>query len=219
MDTMECLLTRRSIRKYKDVPVPWDMVGNILEAGRFAPSSGNIQNWKFIVCMDEGKRKELTMASLQQSWMMEAPVHIVVLGEIDKPKRMYGVRGERLYGVQNVAAAVMSMLLAAHAQGLGACWVGAFDEDKVNGLVSANEWQRAHAIITVGYPDEEVPCPAKYKLDNVAFLEKWMGRQKDMNKILGYTSAGVLKTIDKGKKFIENMHKKITKDNGNNKNT
>jgi len=68
MEVLECITTRRSIRKYLQKPVPWDHVSNILEAGRCAPSSGNLQNWKFIVVLDEGKRKALAEAALRQFW-------------------------------------------------------------------------------------------------------------------------------------------------------
>ena len=210
MDAIECMLTRRTVRKYLSKPVEWDKVGKILECGRFAPSSGNIQNWSFIAIMDEAKRVALANASLQQSWMASAPVHIVVLCDVAKAERMYGVRGEKLYASQNVAAAVENMLIAAHAQGLGACWVGAFDEDKVNSLVKANERQRAQAIITIGYPAETPPCPAKFKLDNVAYIDKWMGRM-DLQAYSGHTSATVLKMIDKGKGLLEKVHDKIVK--------
>ena len=53
MDAFECIYTRRSVRKFLDKPVPWDLVGKILEAGRVAPSAGNLQNWGFLVVMDE----------------------------------------------------------------------------------------------------------------------------------------------------------------------
>ena len=55
MELFECIKTRRSIRKYQDKEVPWDLVANIIDAGRLAPSAGNLQNWKFIVVLDEGK--------------------------------------------------------------------------------------------------------------------------------------------------------------------
>ncbi|MFC1800423.1 nitroreductase family protein [Nanoarchaeota archaeon] len=125
MDTWECIKTRRSIRKYKPVPVPRALVAKVVDAGRFAPSSGNLQNWKFIVVTDEGLKKAIAEACLEQYWMEKASVHIVMVAEPDKAKRFYGKRG-MLYTTQNIAAATENMLLCAHSIGLGACWVGAF---------------------------------------------------------------------------------------------
>ena len=62
METEEAILTRRSVRRFKRVKVEWDKIGRVLEAGRSAPSAGNIQNWMFIVVDDEnnGEHHELT---------------------------------------------------------------------------------------------------------------------------------------------------------------
>ena len=129
MEALECIYTRRSIRKYLSQHVEWEKVGNILEAGRVAPSAGNLQNWRFIVVMDRGKREKIAELCLGQHWMSSAPVHIIICSQPGTCKRFYGTRGEKLYCIQNCAAVAENMLLAAHAQGLGGCWVSAFDED------------------------------------------------------------------------------------------
>jgi nitroreductase len=219
MDTIECILTRRSIRKYKEIPVEWDKVATILEAGRAAPSAGNLQNWKFIVVMDSDKRKKIAHACLNQDWMIQAPVHIVICSEPDKAKRFYGLRGERLYSIQNCAAVAQNMLLAAHALGLGACWVGAFDEDLIGSLINlpSNITMRPQVIITIGYADEKPPAPAKFTLWNVAYLEKWWGRIKDVDSTLGYFSPKVMKTIDKGREILSKINEKLMKRDNDNK--
>ena len=93
MEVFECIKTRRAVRKFEKKEVTWDNVSMILDAGRLAPSSGNIQNWKFIVALDEGKRKAVAEACLQQWWIADAPVIIVIVGEPAKGKRFYGKRG------------------------------------------------------------------------------------------------------------------------------
>src|SRR3989344_9311464 len=79
MDVFDCIRTRRSIRKYTDKPVPWGMVVEILQAGKYAPFAGNIFNVKFIVVKNEAKRKAIAEASVQQYWMQDAPIHILVV--------------------------------------------------------------------------------------------------------------------------------------------
>ena len=213
MDAIECIMTRRSIRKYLDIPVEWDKIGTILEAGRVAPSSGNLQNWKFIVILDKEKRAAIAEACLQQTWMAKAPVHIVIYSVVERVKQFYGVRGERLYSIQNCAAAAMCMLLAAHALGLGACWVGAFDEDKIKSIVGGIEEVRPQIIITIGYPDEKPPMPTKYKLENIAYQERWRrGSQlKNLDYTMGEYSVFVQEGIKKGKEIIDKINKKLMK--------
>ena len=213
MDVLEIMYTRRSIRRFRDIPVPWDKVGQILEAGRCAPTAGNVQGWKFVAITDPQKIKQLADAALQQYWMASAKVIIIVVAQFEKSRRFYGVRGERLYAIQDCAAATQNMLLAAHFLGLGACWIGAFDEDSVKRIAGIPEEARPQAIIPIGYPDEEPPVPTKYKLEQVVMTEHWkMGQQvKDVAITMGYPSMKVAKYLDKTKDFLGRMHDKIAK--------
>ena len=212
MDLLECIKTRRSIRKFLEVPVEWDKVGTIVDAGRCAPNSGNLQNWKFIIILDAGTRRKLAEACLQQLWMARAPVHIIICSEPEKAKRFYGIRGERFYTIQNCAAAIQNMLLTAHSLRLGACWVGAFDEDMVKSAAGIPDYARPQAVIPVGYPAEKVPTPMQYQLENVVFIERWGNRIKSMNEYLGYTSEVVQDLIERGKKVLKKISKKIKKE-------
>lgn len=216
MDVFECVTTRRSVRKYLDTPVEWDKVGTVLEAGRAAPSAGNLQNWRFVVVLDKDKRHQIADAALQQSWMKNAPLHIIVCSEPKKAEQFYGLRGERLYSVQNCAAAIQNMLLTAHSLGLGSCWVGAFDEEMLKRVLNIPEEVRPQAIITLGYSAEKAKAPVRYRIEDVVFLETWMNRIKDMDAYFGYTSAKVQKAIVKGKEFLgklgEITRKKVKKD-------
>lgn len=212
MDALECMYTRRSVKKFRDDPVEWDKIGKIIDAGRLAPSSGNIQNWKFIIVTDPVKRKAMAEACINQDWIAAAPIIIAVIAEPDKAKRFFGIRGERLYTIQNCAAAAENMLLAAHAQGLGACWVGAFDENKMSGLLRLLEEHRTQVIIPIGYAEEYDLSPQKFRLENVVFLDHWWGRLKDVDAYLGRTSGRVMKAIDKGKAILEKVNKKLRKE-------
>lgn len=207
MDTLECIETRRSVRKFLDKPLPFEMVGNVLNAGRCAPSAGNLQDWKFVLVTDPRMRKQLADACAGQDWMETAPVHIVVCSQPAKTERMYGVRGEQLYSVQNCAAAAQNMLLAAHAQGLGACWVGAFDETMVRRALQMPDSARPMCVIVIGYADEKPRTPPKFSVENVVFIELWGTRIKDLAAYLGYYSEHVSRAARASRaairKFIE----------------
>lgn len=207
MEVFDCIRTRRSIRKYKDKPVEWDKVVTILEAGRLAPSAGNLQNIKFIVIKDQETRKKVAETALNQKWMEKAPVHIVVCSEPEKSKRFYGIRGERLYTIQDCAAAIENMLLTAHSLGLGACWVGAYEEDALRRVINPPEQAVTHAIITLGYADEEPVMPAKNRIEHFVFLDKWGQRKKVPLSSAGWWSVRVKKVVDDTKKSIK---KKLT---------
>lgn len=179
MDILDCIRLRRSIRNYVDKQVEWDKVGAILQAGVHAPSSGNLQNWKFIVVIERDTRKKIAEACLQQYWMEKAPVHIIVVAEPQKARQFYGIRGERLYSIQNCAAAIENMLLVAKDNGLGSCWVGAFDEDMLNSVLGMPDYVRPQAVITVGYAAEEPEEPPEYRVYDMVFVERWGNKIRD----------------------------------------
>ena len=209
MDVFEAIRTRRSIRKYKDKQVPWDNVVTIMQAGKYAPSAGNLQNWKFIVVKTDAKRKAITKACLQQEWMEQAPVFIVVVAEPKKAERFYGIRGARLYTLQGCAAAIENMLLAAHELGLGSCWIGAFDEHEIFTILGLPEDSSVQGVITIGYADEVPQAPPKYRIEHMMFFEKWWGRIESPKTHLGWWSAFNMRAVDEGKKMAKKIHKKV----------
>ncbi|MBR9692039.1 hypothetical protein GOV06_04595 [Candidatus Woesearchaeota archaeon] len=211
MDVFKCIKTRRSVRKYLDKELPWDLVSKVIDAGRLAPSAGNLQNWKFIAVLDKARRIKVAEACLQQTWMSKAPVHIVVVSEPKVSERYYGTRGDRLYSVQNCAVAAQNMLLRAHDLGLGACWVGAFDERMLGKAVRLPEGVRAQIVITLGFPAEKVAEPAKYPLENVTYFNGWRGKIRDVPHYMGYHSIKVQHGLHKGKAAIKKQSKKLAK--------
>jgi len=207
---LEAIRTRRSIRKYLDKPLPRELVTKVIDAGRYAPSSGNLQNWKFILVEKPHLRNAIADACLQQWWIASAPHLIVIVGENDKAKRFYGDRGERLYTVQNAASAATCMILAAHSIGLGACWVGAFDEQKVAKLLFVPEENRVQAVITLGYPDEHPPEPAKYPIEINCYFNGWRARIEDADAYYGFHSVKVHEGLRNLKGKLDSSLKKIT---------
>jgi len=210
MEAQECIKTRRSIRKYKDKLVDWDKITQILDAGKLAPSAGNIQNWKFIVVRKEEVRKKLAQAAFDQDWMEDAPVHIVIAGEPQKAERFYGARGQRLYTIQSCAAAVENMLLTATDLGLGSCWVGAFDEAKVKKALNMPEDPIPQAIITIGYSDEKPDMPSKIELEHQVYLDKWWAKGQGY-RAKGYRSVAIQESIKNTKKALKRVARKLKK--------
>lgn len=147
MDMLEAIRTRRSIRRYKKEPVPEEMLEQILEAGRWAPSANNSQPWNFIVLRDEKLRKEIAGVTTYGKFLAEAPLGIAVI--IDP--------NASTHPVEDGAIATQNMLLAAHALGLGACWIGSYGsvyEDEVKEMLKVPEEKRLLSIISIGFPAE-----------------------------------------------------------------
>jgi nitroreductase len=150
---------RKSIRSYdpgKDIS-PSEL-HLILEAGRLAPSARNMQSWHFFVIRDYTMKKMIAEAAYGQSFISDAPVVIVVAMDKVRVKEYYGVRGVTLYGIQETAAAVEHILLAARALGIGSCWVGAYSEEKLESILKIDGRRfRTTAIIPLGYSNETPP--------------------------------------------------------------
>ncbi|MDA8335405.1 MAG: nitroreductase family protein [Peptococcaceae bacterium] len=145
---------RRSVRRFTTDPVPVGSVKAILEAARRAPSAGNLQPWLFVV-VENRRLKEGLARAAGQSFVASAPLCLAVCAEPERSARVYGQRGRDLYCYQDTAAAVQNALLAAASLGLGACWVGAFDEAVVGETLGLASGLRPVALVPVGYPAPE----------------------------------------------------------------
>lgn len=205
MDALEAITFRRSVRKYRDHPVEFEKLGNILTAARLAPSAGNVQDWKFILVVNEDSRKKIAEACLKQYWMQDAPVHIVVIGHPKKVASFYGERGEKTYFQHGCAAAVENMLIAATAQSLGSCWVGAFEEGMLRSALNIPPDAIPQAVVTLGYAAEKPRMPQKFKMENVTFVEQYGNKIKDVDAFFGYYSAHVQRAIKKGREMFEKI--------------
>ncbi|RLE37933.1 nitroreductase family protein [Candidatus Woesearchaeota archaeon] len=211
MDILGVIKNRRSVRKFLDVPVSWDLIGLIMEAGKAAPSAGNLQPWKFIACTDESVIKQVATACLQQNWIATAPVVIVVVCDATTTKQHYGVRGEKLYSIQGCAACIENMLLVAHSLGLGACWVGAFEEIMLRNALGIPEEVRPQAVIPIGYPDEKPPEPVEFPLENLVYHNKFGAGFRDLNVITKQYGDVWRDWAKKGRKAVQKKFGKGTK--------
>ncbi len=209
MDVKTAIYERRSVRKYQERPVEYDHVVDIVEAGMAAPSAGNVQECKFIVVIDEKKRQQLAQASLSQLWMSKAPVHIVVCAEFEKTAQFYGLRGERLYAIQDCAASIQNMMLMAQSLGLGTCWIGAFEEDMVRRLCNIPSDVRPQAILTIGYSDETPEKQPQYPLTMRFYFENWGSKIENVSRLFHEHSVEIKKAMDSGKGILKRAAEKV----------
>jgi nitroreductase len=143
---------RKSIRAYRDKPVPREKLEKILEAGRLAPSAGNIELWHFIVVTDSEKRRILSRGRYAK-FLTQSPVVIVACGDKEASPNWYAI---------DVSLAVEDMVLTAQAEGLGTCCVGSFDEAKVKQTVKAPDNYEVIMMLAVGYPKGKLDVASKF---------------------------------------------------------
>jgi nitroreductase len=158
MEVLEAIKGRRSIRAFKNQNVPTEIVKKLIDAARWAPSAGNIQPWEFVIVRKPETKRRLAEAALDQSFIEEAPVVIVVCANENRSSEGYALRGKTLYCIQDTAAAIQNIHLAAYSSGLGTCWIGAFKEEEAREILKIPQGIRPVAIVPVGHPDE-VPSP------------------------------------------------------------
>jgi len=169
MDVMTAIKTRRSIRSYKDREIEEDKLEKVLEAGRLAPSASNRQQWKFIVVRDKDTRQKLAVAARNQKFVGEAPCVIVACATETEHVMPCG---QLSYPI-DVAIAIDHMTLTAVEEGLGTCWVGAFDEEEVKKLLGIPEKLRIVELLPIGYPDY-VPSETPRKMyEEIVAFDKW----------------------------------------------
>jgi len=175
MEFFDLVKKRRSIRDYTGKPVPYSYLIKILDAARWAPSAGNTQEWKFIIVTDSKLKEKIAEYSYNQAWIQKAGVVIVVCADLRAIKARYPNRGE-FYAICDGASATQNILLAAEDLGLGACWVGAFDEEKIKIILNIPDHVKVVSIVPIGHKSSEPATPYKYGLMNLTYINKWGGR-------------------------------------------
>jgi nitroreductase len=169
MSVLDVIQTRRSVRAYESREVEEEKLLRVLEAARLSPSAKNLQERFFIVVRDAETREALVDAALGQRFVGEAPVVIVACADNTRYKMPCG---QLAYPI-DTAIAVDHMTLQAVAEGLGTCWIGAFDEGKVKKLLGIPRNIRVVTLLPLGYPKiTPAPTPRK-KLEEMVMWGKW----------------------------------------------
>ncbi len=170
MDVYEAIRNRKSDRGYLDKEIPEDVLNRVLDAARLAPSASNRQEWRFVVVRDRNLRGELAIAACDQEFVAQAPVVLVCCAETDGHQMRCG---QQCYPI-DVAIAIDHITLAAVAEGLGSCWIGAFDEVQVKAILDIPPNVRVVELLPIGYPSDPSPREkTRLKLEEIVRYERW----------------------------------------------
>jgi nitroreductase len=185
MDVLEAIRSRRSIRKYKSVPVDEGALELVLDAARWAPSWANSQCWRFIVVRDDKIKNRLADTLIGSKGpnpaaegMRQAPIAIVACAELKKSGYYDGVpatdKGD--WFMFDVALAMQNLMLAAHSMGLATVHVGRFDAKKATDILEVPEGYCVVEMTPLGYPDQiRDPRPRK-DLSEIVFYDRFGAR-------------------------------------------
>ncbi len=159
MDTIDAILTRRSVRDYTDEQVSETAIKTLLEAAMSAPSAGNQQPWQFIVINDRKLLDQIPNIHPYAKMLKKARLAILVCGDLEREKH-------KDFWVQDCSAATQNILIAARAIGLGAVWVGVHPREKraegIGELLKIPKQIIPFSLISIGCPAREQKAATRF---------------------------------------------------------
>lgn len=172
MDFIDVLKHRHSIREFSERKIEKSLVKKMLELANLAPSAGNLQARSVVLLIEDEKIKEkIWQASFYQDFILQAPVVLVIFANLKESAKKYGERGRELYAIQDATLFAGYLQLIATNEGLGSCWVGAFDEDKIKEILNINNSRRPIAIVALGYPAQEPEITERKDIKDILIKE------------------------------------------------
>lgn len=220
MDVIKAIVSRRSIRAYKAKPLDKEDLMMLIEMGIKAPSSGNLQDLRFILCTEHGMINKLPELCMDQFWIATAPAVIVVCSQPQVQAKWFGERGRHVFATQNAAAATQNIMLAAQSMKLSTCWIGGFNQEGVDKLFGTEGKARVEAIITVGYASEKPDKKNEQPLTTSMFFQKYGQTLEDpvavnndysikLQKHLSQLEEDAKKAKGSATKWFENAQKQL----------
>ncbi|MFQ6050879.1 MAG: nitroreductase family protein [Candidatus Hydrothermarchaeota archaeon] len=168
MDVIEAIKERRSVREFTDDDVSDEIVREILDCARWAPSGINNQAWRFIVIKNNETKEKLSKLTHYGRIIRESKVCIAVFLDLN-------VMYDRTKDVQSIGACIQNMLLAVHALGLGAVWLGEIlkNKEKVREILEAPEFYELMAVVALGYPKPKKRTSSRKDLSEITYSETY----------------------------------------------
>jgi Nitroreductase len=201
MDFNEVIKQRRSIRKFKDEPIPNNLIRELIDAGRLAPSGLNVQPWRYIIAKSKENREKIAQA-IPSSHVGSAPILIICcidtqafsalparINELKETGAFLGTAREnsdfkdvlenknidisylKINMALNAAISIDHIILKATDLGLGSCWLGVFDESKIREFTGLDDCYYVTAVIAVGYPDQSPPPRPRLSIEEILVKE------------------------------------------------
>ena len=168
MAVLDVIRRRYSCRAYQDKSIERDKLDCILEAARLAPSAKNTQDWRFVVVMDRDTRRKVATATNRPEVFEKAGAIIAACSNSNEVMRC----GQAI-GPIDIAIALEHICLQAADLGLGTCWIGSFDSDKVRQILAIPEDIAIIELMAVGYPADSKSEPKREPMEKIVCYDKW----------------------------------------------
>ena len=172
MNTVDCIKSRRSVRKFTDQKIPREVLEELVELARWAPSWKNTQIARYVAIEDEALKNRIAEEATipwNEGIIKGAPV-LMVMTYVEKRSGFerdgsFSTKKEDRWEMFDAGIACQTLCLAAWAEGLGTCIMGIYDEEQVPALLEVPEDQYVTAIVSLGYPAEQPKAPKRKPLD------------------------------------------------------
>jgi nitroreductase len=173
---------RHSVRRYSSRGVNWDRIVEVLDSATYAPFAGNLCTLRLILVSDKQKIQQVADAA-RQDFIVKAPVLIVVCSDPEIAVNAYNTRGHR-YSRQQAGAAIQNMLLKITDLGFASCWIGAFDDNMIKGILGIPENVEVEAILPLAHKSviREMK-KSKIPLHNILYFEHYGRKQRILPKM------------------------------------
>jgi nitroreductase len=162
MDVREAIRGRRSIRKYEHKSIPQDVMEELLESMRTAPSANNGQRWSMVVVTDDETKRKLVPASGGQGFVGECSAYLVGVAE-----------SGAYYSTVDMTIALDHLSLRAVELGLGTCWIGDFEGDTIKSILGIPADREVPICMTLGYPSQNPAARRRKKLSELFHDGRW----------------------------------------------
>lgn len=173
MDFKQVLQNRKSVKSFSHQNIPEYKIDALLDAAKLAPSWGNNQCWKIVVVREEDMKERITEtlddSNAAKQGVFEAPILVVVCAVPDSSAQIDG----KEYYLVDAGIAMEHILLAASNEGLGSCWVGEFDEQKIKTLLRIPKEYRVVALSPIGFPRENTNDEIRLPISEWTFTNHW----------------------------------------------
>lgn len=153
-DIINLIKNRYSVRDFLPDPLPQEVIDDMIEAARLAPSAQNRQPWRYVIITEPERIKELVkntgLIGLSNYFIKDAPCLVIACADVKKNLKL----NQKDYYLVDVAISFHQMILAAWAHGVGSCWLAAFNEEKLARYLDLPKNYRIVAMSPFGYPKD-----------------------------------------------------------------
>ncbi len=170
MEFRELVRRRYSVRSYRSVPVPDEVLERVLDAFVLAPTAANRQPFGLIVMETQGHEQELRRV-YNAEWFAQEPPLVVCACAI--PQEAWRRRDGKNYADVDVAIAMDHLILAATDEGLGTCWIGAFDPVAARDVFGLPEGVEPIVMTPLGYPADTAPAKRRKAKEQLIHRRRW----------------------------------------------